>query len=166
MTDCEQVLRLCHALPAAELSHPFDADTAVFTVTGKMFALVDLAGEYGRVTVKADQGYAAALVNQHDRIIPGYHMNKRHWITVDLAVTDSPTTSDEMPTGLIEELLEESYDLVVAGLPVRLCPDSGTGGHGFRQTELPDEFPDSFAAVRNSVSPTNTTSNSEPYLGS
>lgn len=91
----------------------------MFKVGGKMFALVDLTGEHGRVTVKADPGYAAALVEQQQQqITPGYYVNKRHWITVDLA----DATCATLPTGLVEELLEDSYELVVAGLPARLRP--------------------------------------------
>jgi predicted DNA-binding protein (MmcQ/YjbR family) len=114
----ELVLERCRALPAAELCYPFGEDTAVFKVSGKMFALVDLAHEHGRVTVKADPGYAAALAVRHRQITPGYYMDKRHWITVELAhATCAPLT-----TGLVNELLEDSYRLVVAGLPARRRP--------------------------------------------
>ncbi len=118
MSSRGQVLERCSALPAAELSHPFGEDTAVFKVSGKMFALVDLTGKHGRVTVKADPGYAAALVVRHQQITPGYYMNKRHWITVDLG----DATCATLPAGLVDELLEDSYQLVVAGLPARLRP--------------------------------------------
>jgi len=112
------VLGRCRAVPAAHSSYPFGEDTAVFKVGGQMFALVDLTGEHGRVTVKADPGYAAALVARHRQVTPGYYMNKRHWITIDLA----DTTSAPLPASLVNELLEDSYDLVVAGLPARLRP--------------------------------------------
>ena len=59
MTSRGQVPERCSALPAADVSYPFGEDTAVFKVRGKMVALVDLAGEHSRVTVKADPGYAA-----------------------------------------------------------------------------------------------------------
>lgn len=117
MSSRGQVLERCRALPAAHLSCPFGEDAAVFKVSGKMFALVDLTSEHGRVTVKADPGYAAALVVRHQQVTPGYHMNKRHWITIDLGDATAP-----LPTGLVNELLEDSYQLVVAGLPARLRP--------------------------------------------
>lgn len=117
MSSRGQVLERCRALSAAHLSYPFGEDAAVFKVSGKMFALVDLTGKHGRVTVKVDPGYAAALVVRHQQVTPGYYMNKRHWITVDLGDATAP-----LPTGLVNELLEDSYQLVVAGLPARLRP--------------------------------------------
>ncbi len=74
-----------------------------------MFAAVSLSDEPGRLTLKCDPDYADFLIQQFDEIIPGYHMNKQHWITITLAPT--------MPEDLIEELVSESYDLVTAGLP-------------------------------------------------
>ena len=90
----------------------------MFKVGRKMFALVDLAGAHGRVTVKADPGHAAALVARHPQVTPGYYMNKRHWITVDLADTAKPP----LPVGLLDELLDDSYALVAGALPARLRP--------------------------------------------
>jgi len=114
----QQVLGRCRAVPAAHSSYPFGEDTAVFKVGGQMFGLVDLTGEHGRVTVKADPGYAAALVARHQQVTPGYYMNKQHWITIDLA----DTTSAPLPASLVNELLEDSCQLIVAGLPARLRP--------------------------------------------
>lgn len=113
----EQVLAGCAARPEALVSHPFGEDTAVFKVGGRTFALVDLGAGHGSVTLKADPGYAATLVQQHRHVTPGYHMDKRRWVTVDLA--GGPGA---LPVGLVTELVEESYDLVVSGLPVRLRP--------------------------------------------
>lgn len=117
MSSRKQVLDRCRALPAAEPSYPFGEDTEVFKVSGKMFALVDLTGKHGRVTVKADPGHAAAMIARHPQISPGYHMNKRHWITIDLG-----DATASLPAGLVEDLLQDSYELVVAGLPARLRP--------------------------------------------
>lgn len=118
MTSRAQVLQRCHALPATELSHPFGVDTAVFKVGAKMFALVDLASEHGRVTVKADPEDAASLVKRHHQTTPGYYMNKRHWITVDLDDALAPS----LPADLLDELVDDSYSLVVASLGARLRP--------------------------------------------
>lgn len=117
MISREQVLERCCELPASHLGYPFGEATGVFAVTGKMFALVDLAGEHGHVTVKADPGNAGALVEQHPQVTPGYYMNKRHWITIELGHAASP-----LPAGLVGELVEESYELVVAGVPARRRP--------------------------------------------
>ncbi len=117
MISREQMLERCCELPASHVGYPFGEATGVFKVSGRMFALVDLTGEQGHITVKADPGYAAALVERHPQVTPGYYMNKRHWITIELGQAASA-----LPAGLVGELVEESYELVVAGLPARLRP--------------------------------------------
>jgi predicted DNA-binding protein (MmcQ/YjbR family) len=88
---------------------PFGDEVAVFKVGGKMFALVMLAGEPGSVNLKCDPDRALELRARHDAIRPGYHMNKRHWNTVDL----DGTVADED----LREMIDHSYDLVVGSLP-------------------------------------------------
>jgi predicted DNA-binding protein (MmcQ/YjbR family) len=95
----------CARLPEAELCHPFGQSTAVFKIVGKMFAALSLADHPGRITLKCDPGYAAALADQHQEITPGYHMSKRHWITVTLLPSLAPD--------LVEDLISESYHLVL-----------------------------------------------------
>jgi len=97
----------CARLPTAELCHPFGESTAVFKVAGKMFAAVSLDDQPGRITLKCDPGYGAALADQYQEITPGYHMSKRHWITVTLSPSLAPD--------LVEDLLAESYELVRRG---------------------------------------------------
>ena len=63
---------------------------------------------------------AAALAREHPQVVPGYHLNKRHWITIGLG--GAPGAPEALPAGLVEECVDESYDLVVAGLPARLRP--------------------------------------------
>lgn len=109
----EDVVARCLALAGAHPEQPFGDDTLVIEVGGKMFALVDLTDRRG-VTLKADPGRAAHLVARHPQVTPGYHMDKRHWITVTL---DEP-----LPGGLLDDLVEESYELVVSALPRRLRP--------------------------------------------
>ncbi|WP_016699191.1 MmcQ/YjbR family DNA-binding protein [Actinoalloteichus spitiensis] len=119
-TTRDRVLRRCEELPGARREHPFGEDTAVFKVGGRIFALVALGGDHGRVTLKCEPEYGALLVDSHAGITPGYHMNKRHWITVDLAAA--------LPDDLLDELVEDSHDLVVAALPVRARPGTAGGG--------------------------------------
>lgn len=73
-----------------------------------MFAAISLRDEPARLTVKCDPEYGDFLVQQFDEVIPGYHMNKRHWITVILGRT--------LPQDMIEDLIAESYALVIASL--------------------------------------------------
>lgn len=96
-------------LPGAELQHPFGPDWEVFKVRDKVFLLMtEITGE-PIVIVKADPEDGRALRDQHEDITPGYHMNKRHWITLH--------PGGDLRKGLIEELVTESYLLVVENLP-------------------------------------------------
>jgi predicted DNA-binding protein (MmcQ/YjbR family) len=104
-----EVLEACAALPATTDERPFGPETAVAKVVGKVFAITPLDSEAESVTLKAAPAHAEALVRDHSWITPGYHMNKRHWVTVAL----TPETDGE----LVLDLLVNSYDLVVAGLP-------------------------------------------------
>jgi predicted DNA-binding protein (MmcQ/YjbR family) len=108
------VLNRCAVLPEAELTRPFGEQTAVFKVGGKMFAAVSTEETPGAVTLKSEPAHAAALTREHRQITPGYHMNKRHWITIEL--------DSGLAQSLIGELIEQSYDLVVAGLPAKRRP--------------------------------------------
>jgi predicted DNA-binding protein (MmcQ/YjbR family) len=107
------IQRTCLALPGAVLTFPFGEETAVFKVGGKMFAVAAAEAPTG-VTLKAEPADVTGLVETYDGIVRGYHMNKKHWVTVSLAAT--------LPPGLLAELVEDSYDLVVDGLPARDRP--------------------------------------------
>lgn len=96
-------------LPGTALEHPFGPEWDVHKVRGKVFMLItDVTGE-PMVIVKSAPDEAAALRAQHAEITPGYHMNKRHWITLHGGGSLDP--------GLVEELVTDSYRLVVAHLP-------------------------------------------------
>lgn len=110
--DARAICGWCEAKPGAVLEHPFGPEAAVFKVRGKMFALVAMDGPPDYVTLKADPEEGERLRAQHVFIREGYYMNKRHWITVDVA--------PETPAGLVRDLVDDSYDLVVSGLPQRV----------------------------------------------
>ena len=95
-----------------QLTHPFGDDTAVFKVGGKMFAVLPLVGEPGSVNLKVEPELGRSLVHDYPAITPGYHMNKRHWVTVQLDGT--------IPEKALRNLIEDSHDLVVAGLPAKV----------------------------------------------
>jgi predicted DNA-binding protein (MmcQ/YjbR family) len=99
----------CLSLTGAEETFPFGALTSVFKVCGKMFALSQLGADSLRVSVKCDPALAEALRQTHPAVIPGYHLNKRHWNTVIL----DGSLADET----IRDMIEDSYDIVVAKLP-------------------------------------------------
>ncbi|GAA4801787.1 MmcQ/YjbR family DNA-binding protein [Streptomyces ziwulingensis] len=101
---------LCLSFNAAVEDLPFNPGTSVFKVLGKMFALTALDARPLTVNLKCDPEDALRLRAEHEGlIVPGWHMNKRHWNTV--------TAAGALPDPLVRELVEDSYDLVVAGLP-------------------------------------------------
>ncbi len=96
--------RFCLAQPGAEETFPFGPEASVFKVGGKMFAVVVLKAKPLRVTLKCEPDLSVQLRNTYEEITPGYHANKRHWITVDL--------TGSVGDALVRELVGESYDLV------------------------------------------------------
>jgi predicted DNA-binding protein (MmcQ/YjbR family) len=109
MTDVHAV---CGALAGATRTYPFSEGTAVYKVGGKVFALTQ--DEPTSINLKAEPVDVTGLVETYDAITRGYHMNKKHWITVRL--------DGDLPPGLLEELIEDSYDLIVDKLPARDRP--------------------------------------------
>jgi predicted DNA-binding protein (MmcQ/YjbR family) len=103
--------RWCLARPAAKQEFPFGERTSVFKVGGRMFALSALESRPLDVSLKCEPELAQGLCATYPAIQPGYHLNKRHWITI--------TLDGSVPDETVFELLEDSYDLVVAGLPAR-----------------------------------------------
>lgn len=93
------------AKKATEETFPFGPETAVFKVLGKMYAILPIE-EPTRVSLKCDPDFAEVLRENYDAVEPGYHLNKRHWNTV--------TVDGSIPNEEIEEMIDESYKLVVA----------------------------------------------------
>jgi predicted DNA-binding protein (MmcQ/YjbR family) len=104
----DQVIAACGAKPGSAEDYPFGDEVAVFKVAGRMFALVSLGQAPGSVSLKCDPGLAADLRGRYAAITPGYHLNKRHWNTV--------TLDGSVPEEEVLELVDHSYDLVLAGL--------------------------------------------------
>lgn len=90
---------------------PFDSVTLVFKVMGKMFALCGLNHVPLRVNLKCDPDRALQLREEHDGIIEGWHMSKKHWNTIYL---------DRISPKLVAELIDHSYDLVVSKFTKKL----------------------------------------------
>ena len=99
-----QLRRLCLTFPDAEETFPFGPETSVFKVGGKMFALAQLKRKPLQVSVKCEPELGEQLRASYTEIEPGYHLNKRHWLTV--------TFGGAAPEALVGELIAGSYDLV------------------------------------------------------
>lgn len=97
----------CLAKPGVTEDFPFDEKTLVFKVCGKMFALVDV-DFFESVNLKCDPEKALELRASYPGIKPGYHMNKKHWNTVE----NDGSIEDEF----LLQMTDESYDLVVQKL--------------------------------------------------
>jgi predicted DNA-binding protein (MmcQ/YjbR family) len=109
MQDLETVRAALLAKPGAEETFPFDTVTLVAKVGGKMFALLGTTGSPLQLSLKVDPGFGDVLRATYPAIQPGYHLNKRHWVTL--------TLDGSLEPALVEELIDESYRLVVKGLP-------------------------------------------------
>jgi predicted DNA-binding protein (MmcQ/YjbR family) len=112
-----RVRRACLELPGASEDFPFGAGVSVFKVGGKMFALSRLAARPLTVSLKCEPELAEQLRATYPAVRPGYHLNKRHWNTVEI--------DGSLADRLLLDLIEDSYDLVVAGLPKRVQAELG-----------------------------------------
>ncbi|RFA09203.1 hypothetical protein B7R54_08160 [Subtercola boreus] len=114
----DTALRVAASFPAVTQGQPFGEGAEVFKVVGKVFAIVDTSDDgsgaahhhsHSVITLKCAPPHGRSLVRDHPGIIPGYHMNKEHWISV------CPT--DDIDETLVEDLVGNSYDIIVAQLP-------------------------------------------------
>ena len=109
--NIEEIRAYCLAKAATTDGFPFDEVTLVFKVHQKMFALTNLDGDL-TINLKCDPERALQLREEYTEIIPGWHMNKRLWNTVDL--------QGRLSDKLIKELIDHSYDLVYKSLPKKV----------------------------------------------
>lgn len=110
--NVEELRDYCLSLKGATEDFPFDDVTLVLKVQGKMFALIPLDSPETQITLKCDPERAIALREEYEAIVPAWHFNKKHWNTVFI----QPSVS----RNLLTELINHSYGLVVAKLPVKL----------------------------------------------
>jgi predicted DNA-binding protein (MmcQ/YjbR family) len=117
MSQLDDVIRCCETLPGSVEEYPFGDQAAVFKVGGKMFAVIGPGDDPPQVSLKLPPDEGIALRAQYPgRVLPGYHLNKRHWNTVLL--------DDGLDDGEVRGLVRQSYDVIVAALPARSRPDS------------------------------------------
>jgi predicted DNA-binding protein (MmcQ/YjbR family) len=106
--NIEELREYCISIKGVQEDLPFGPDTLVFKVMGKLFLLTGLDSHPIQFNVKCDPEKAIQLREQYSSILPGYHMNKKHWNTI---IVDG-SVSDE----LLKEWIKDSYDLVLSGL--------------------------------------------------
>lgn len=106
--NIEQFRNYCLDKEMVTEEFPFDQQTLVFKVAGKMFALTDVE-TFESINLKCDPEQAVEIREKYDSVLPGYHMNKKHWNTVLI--------DGRIPDKLLLEWIDNSYLLVVATLP-------------------------------------------------
>ena len=109
--NVEMVRDFCLLKPGVEETFPFDQNTLVFKVFGKMFALLDV-DDFTGLNLKCDPERAIELRESYAGIIPGFHMNKKHWNTVHI--------NSDVDSNLIFELIDHSYNIVFSSLPKKI----------------------------------------------
>ena len=107
--DLEKFREYCLSKIAATESMPFGEGVLVFKVAGKMFALAALDEIPATVNLKCDPDLALALRDQYEQVQPGYHMNKKHWNTVEI--------DSGIPDAELRKMIDHSYKVVVRLLP-------------------------------------------------
>ncbi|MFC0776310.1 MmcQ/YjbR family DNA-binding protein [Terrimonas alba] len=107
--DIEQLRDYCLSKKAAEETLPFGPDTLVYKVGDKVFLLTGLNAEQLSFNVKCDPDKAIELREEFPCVLPGYHMNKKHWNTI---VVDGSVSTKQL-----KEWIDHSYDLVINSLP-------------------------------------------------
>jgi len=108
----EELRTYCLSKPGVEECFPFDNETLVFKVGGKMFLLCSLESNPLSFNVKCEPEKACKLREKYDFVKPGYHMNKKHWNTV----VCEPTASKKF----LFDLIDDSYYLIIQSLPAKL----------------------------------------------
>lgn len=105
-----EIKKVALELPGVILTHPFNPETEVYKVENKMFMLTDLKSTY--VSLKNDPQKNYFLRTNYDYITNGYHLNKEHWITINLV--------DDYDPDLVSSLIVESYCAVINTLPKKI----------------------------------------------
>jgi len=106
--NIESYREYCLKKPGVTEEFPFDQNTLVFKVSGKMFALADVES-FGSINLKCDPEEAVYLREKYPAVRPGYHMNKQHWNTVEM--------DGSLSDNLLKKWIDDSYNLVVEKLP-------------------------------------------------
>jgi len=107
MTDKAAILEAIESLPGVVLDYPFGEGVMVYKVgdeKGKMFALIGEDSSPVRVSLKCDPGLAELLREKYETVLPGYHLNKKHWNTI--------ICSGQVPEDELRDLIRHSYELV------------------------------------------------------
>jgi len=115
--NIEEFREYCLAKKYVTESFPFDEQTLVFKVAGKMFALSGLEHQPSKVNLKCNPEKSLELREQYSDVIEGFHMSKKHWNTISI--------ESNLSNKLITDLIDHSYDLVIKGMPKKKQKELG-----------------------------------------
>lgn len=107
MMDHKTVEEYVLSMPNAKLDYPFGKEVAVYKTHDKMFALIAEGSDPLRLSLKCDPQLATLLRDKYETVLPGYHLNKKHWNTLIL--------TGQLPWPEVQDLIRHSYLLVAAG---------------------------------------------------
>ena len=93
-------------MPNAVLEYPFGESVAVYKVNDKMFALISEKADPVQISLKCDPQLSVVLREKYETVMPGYHLNKKHWNTIIL--------SGQLPWEEVQGLIRHSYNLVTS----------------------------------------------------
>ena len=109
--NIEEFRKYCLAKKHVSEDFPFGIETLVYKVKGKIFAITGLNDASFAVNLKCDPEKAIELRDLYSEVTPGYHMNKKHWNTIEF--------ESRLSNKILKELIDHSYDLVVSSLPLK-----------------------------------------------
>lgn len=109
--NIEELRNFCLSLKGTSEKMPFDDKILAFYVMNKMFCLTNLH-LFESINIKCDPDEALLLREEFEEVIPGYHMNKKHWNTVNV--------KGKIPDKLLKKWIVNSYNLVIKGLPKKV----------------------------------------------
>lgn len=115
--NIEEIREYCLSLPHVTEDCPFGPDSVTYRIGGKIFCLLELSGAWQFYNLKCDPDYSIELRDKYDCIRPGFHMNKRHWISIDL---NSP-----LPSQLECEIITHAYHQTAKGMTRNLRQELG-----------------------------------------
>lgn len=115
--NIEELREFCLNLPSVSEECPFGPETLVFKVKNKLFALCSIEN-FRSINLKCEPEKAIQLREEYSQIKPGFHMNKKHWNTIEV---------EGLSDSFLKSLVEDSYKLVVSGLPKKLREELSLG---------------------------------------
>ncbi len=109
MMFADEVRELFLSYPHCTEGTPFGPEVLVYKVANKMFALLSPEDMPPSMNLKCDPEKALELRDRYEAVLPGFHMNKKHWNTVRI--------DQSVPSAVLREMIDDSFRLVVAGMP-------------------------------------------------